>query len=136
MICLEVTINGDRRVIAGAASAETIEAAVVLYPGFGESNLKVAGAVEVEGQPSADATWLRSKLTVGDTVVVRVVDITEPGAPTLSRTDPSIPATDHIPFVCAFCSKPSVEVEGMIASPKAFICHECVRELYKMVAQP
>ena len=103
MICIEVIVNGQRRTIAGASDAETIETSVLTYPGQQQSWLRVNGAVLSGDQPTAEAEWLTMQLSVGDKVEVQIIDASDPVAPSLSRTNPTLPASDVVPFVCAFC---------------------------------
>ena len=135
MICIEVIVNGQRRTIAGANAAESIETSVLTYPGLQQSWLHVNGEVVSGDQPTADAEWLTMQLTVGDKVEVQIIETDSPVAPTLSRTDPTLPASDEIPFVCAFCGKDSVQTEGMVASRKAMICRDCIRYLHEMITE-
>ena len=134
MICLEVNVNGQLRVVAGGRAAELINATVSLYPGLKEGWLEVAGSVAPEGQPVADARWLAAALSAGDVVEVRIVDSEEAAAPNVSRTDPTARATDSIPLVCAFCDKTQDEVPGMVASRKAMICPECIGYLHDIIS--
>jgi hypothetical protein len=134
VICLEVNVNGQRRVVAGVAAAEVINATISLYPALKEGWLEVAGSVVPQDQPAADARWLAAALTAGDVVEVRLVDSGQAAAPQVSRTDPSAPATDSIPLVCAFCDKTADEVQGMVASRKAMICPECVGYLHDIIS--
>jgi ClpX C4-type zinc finger len=135
VICIEVIVNGHRRTIAGASSAEIIETSVWTYPGLQQSWLRVSGDIVSEDQPTADAEWVTMQLSVGDKVEVQIIETDSPVAPNLSRTDPSVPASDEIPFVCAFCRKDSQQTEGMVASHKAMICRDCISYLYKMMSQ-
>jgi hypothetical protein len=132
MLCLEVIINGEQRVVAGAAMAEAVSASVTFHPGFNQAWIKVDGEIAPEGQPNADAHWLTSSAAVGDVVQIRLIESDDPTTPTLGRIDlEAIPApTDGIPFVCAFCGKEPKDVEGMLASRKAMICRGCLRELH------
>jgi hypothetical protein len=132
VICIEVIVNGERRTIAGASDAETIETSVLTYPGQQQSWLRVNGAVVSGDQPKADAEWLTMQLSVGDKVEVQIIDASNPVAPNLSRTNPTLPASDEVPFVCAFCGKDSQQTEGMVASHKAMICRDCICYLYEM----
>jgi hypothetical protein len=118
VLCLEVTINGEQRVIAGIESAEMISARVAVYPELKESWITVDGEVVPDGQPSADAHWIAAALSVGDAVVIRIVEADSPAAPKLGRADPSvIPVpTDQIPYVCSFCGKGPHDTEGMITA--------------------
>jgi ClpX C4-type zinc finger len=134
VICLEVNVNGQRRVLAGGRAAEVINATVSLYAGLNEGWLEVAGSVAPEDQPTADASWLAAALSAGDVVEVRLVDSEEPAAPNLSRTDPTARATDAIPQVCAFCDKTPDQVAGMLASRKAMICPECIGYLHDIIS--
>jgi hypothetical protein len=134
VICLEVNVNGQRRVLAGTRAAEVINATVSLYAGLKEGWLEVAGSIAPEDQPVADARWLAAALSAGDVVEVRLVDSDEPTAPNLSRTDPTARATDSIPQVCAFCDKTPDQVAGMLASRKAMICPECIGYLHDIVS--
>jgi hypothetical protein len=136
LISLEVIVNGQRRTIAGRENAQLINATVSLYPEVKDGWLEVSGLVEPEGQPSANATWLQAALSLGDIVQVRLVDTQEVAAPNLSRTDPTAPATDTLPLVCAFCEKTHLEAPGMVASRKAMICPECVNYLHEMMHAP
>ena len=133
VFCLEINVNGQRRVIAGAPAAEVINATVSLYPGLHEGWLEVAGSLLPTDQPVADARWLAAALAAGDVVEVRLVDSEEAAAPKVSRTDPTARATDAIPLVCAFCDKSHEEVAGMVSSRKAVICPECIGYLHDVI---
>jgi hypothetical protein len=132
VLCLEVTINGERRVMAGVATAETLSASVSVHPGFDQAWIKVDGEIAPEGQPKADAHWLTSGAALGDVVQIRLVESNDPTTPSLGRVDLGVtPApTDAIPFVCAFCGREPKDVEGMLASRKAMICHGCLWEFH------
>jgi len=136
VISLEVSVNGQRRTVAGIAEAELLNATVSLYPTVKDGWLDVSGSVVPEGQPPADASWLAAALAVGDIVEVRLVDSAAAEAPKLTRVDPTAPATDEVPFVCAFCDKTHLEVTGMVASRRAMICPECVGYLHEMMSVP
>jgi ClpX C4-type zinc finger len=133
MICLEVNVNGQRRVVAGDAAADVINATISLYPDLKEGWLEIAGSVVPEDQPVADARWLAAALSAGDVVEVRLVDCEQPSAPSISRTAPGAPATDNIALLCAFCEKSHEQVSGMISSRKAMICPECVGYLHDII---
>jgi hypothetical protein len=135
MICLEIFVNGERRTVAGAMTADAISAEIALYPGAQHTWLRVDGEVMPEGQPSADAEWLSQQLTIGDRVEVRLVEMDIPTAPVLTRTEPSADASDSIPFVCAFCNKDPTQTKGMLSSRKASICQDCVRYLYQVISE-
>jgi hypothetical protein len=137
VLCLEVTINGGQRVLAGVAMAETLSASVTVHPGFNQAWIKVDGEIAPEGQPNADAHWLTSSAALGDVVQIRLVESNDPTTPRLGRVDlesTPVPA-DAIPFVCAFCGKEPKDVEGMLASRKAMICHGCLREFHEIASQ-
>jgi hypothetical protein len=134
MICLEVNVNGQRRVVAGDAAADEINATISLYPDLKEGWLEIAGSVVPEDQPVADARWLAAALSAGDVVEVRLVDSEQVSAPSISRTAPGAPATDSIPLLCAFCDKSHEQVSGMISSRKAMICPECVGYLHDIIS--
>jgi hypothetical protein len=130
VLCLQVSVNGERRAVAGVPDAERIEASVAIYPTLGQTWLKVSGEVIPDSQAPADADWIATTLSSGDVVEVRLIECDAPTAPILGRTDPAAAATDAIPFVCAFCGKSHLEVEGMVASRRAMICRGCIRYLY------
>ncbi len=134
MICLEVNVNGQRRVVAGTATADVINATVSLYPALNEGWLEVAGSVVPDNQPVADASWLAAALSAGDVVEIRLLDSDEAAAPNVSRTDPTARASDSIPLVCAFCDKTRDQVAGMVASRKAVICPECIGYLHDIIS--
>ena len=135
MICLEISVNGQRRIVAGDAAAEVINATVSLYPDLNEGWLEIAGSVVTEQQPPiADALWLAAALSAGDVVQVRLVESEQAEAATLSRTDPTARASDRIPLVCAFCDKSQEEVAGMVASRKAMICPQCIAYLHDIMS--
>lgn len=134
MICLEVNVNGQRRVVAGTAAADVINATVSLYPALNEGWLEVAGSVVPDNQPVADASWLAAALSAGDVVEIRLLDSDEAAAPNVSRTDPTARASDSIPLVCAFCDKTRDQVAGMVASRKAVICPECIGYLHDIIS--
>lgn len=133
VISLEISVNGQRRTVAGMAQAEQLTATVSLYPNVKDGWLDVSGSVVPVGQPPADASWLTSALAVGDTVEVRLIESQSALTPKLTRADPTAPATDDVPFVCAFCDKTQQEVTGMVASRRAMICPECVGYLHEMM---
>ena len=135
MICIEVTINGERRTVAGTALAQTISAEICTYPELQQSWLHVNGEVVPVDQPGADADWLTAQLSVGDHVEIRVIESDSPALPTLTRADPTAAASDTIPCVCAFCGKDAAQTPGMMASRKAMICHDCIRYLYDIVSE-
>jgi len=134
VICLEVIVNGEPRVVAGTAAAETVTAKLCTYPELQQTWLRVTGDVVPEGQPPADADWLSAQLLVGDQVQIRVIDSDSPTAPKLSRIEPTATATDEIPFACAFCGD-SQDKPGMVASRKAMICRDCIGYLYEMTSE-
>lgn len=136
MLCLEVSVNGERKTLAGVADAETLSAAIRSYPGLGESNVLVTGEVLPTGQPTAEAKWFSCPLKVGDEVSVRLVDSNDPSPVQLGRVNPTNVATDSVPIICAFCGKPHTDVEAMIASTRAFICRACVMVLYELATEP
>jgi hypothetical protein len=136
MISLEVSVNGQRRTVAGIAEAELLNATVSLYPNVKDGWLDVSGSVVPEGQPPADASWLAAALAVGDVVEVRLIDSGAAQTPKLTRVDPTAAATDEVPFVCAFCEKTHLEITGMVASRRAMICPECVGYLHEMMNAP
>jgi hypothetical protein len=134
VICLEISVNGQRRIVAGDAAAEVINATVSLYPDLNEGWLEIAGSVVNQQQPIADALWLAAALSAGDVVQVRLVESEQAEAATLSRTDPTARASDRIPLVCAFCDKSQEEVAGMVASRKAMICPQCIAYLHDIMS--
>ncbi len=134
MICLQVSVNGQRRVLAGVAAAEVINATISLYPTLKEGWLEVAGSVLPPDQPVADARWLAAALSAGDAVEVRLVDSEQAAAPQLCRTDPTAPATDSIALVCAFCETTAAEAPGMVASRRAMICPDCIGYLHDIIS--
>ena len=134
MICLEVKVNGQRRVVAGDAAADVINATISLYPDLKEGWLEIAGSVVPEDQPMADARWLAAALSAGDIVEVRLVDSEQASAPSINRTDPGARATDSIPVVCAVGGKRQEQVSGMISSRKAMICPECIGYLHDIIS--
>jgi hypothetical protein len=135
MLCLEVTINGEQRVLAGATAAATLSASVTAHPGFNQVWIRVDGELAPDGQPAADASWLASSAGLGDVVQIRLVESDVPTAPQIGRIDLSAAPTDAIPFVCAFCGREPKDVEGMLSSRKAMICRGCLRELHAIDAE-
>jgi hypothetical protein len=132
MICIQVSVNGERRTLAGAANAEALTTSVLTYPESQQTWLRVNGDMTFEGQPNAAAEWLTMQLSVGDKVEIQVLESDTPENPTLSRTDPTRPASDAIPCVCAFCGKDSKQTQGMVASHHAMICRDCIDYLHEM----
>jgi hypothetical protein len=135
VLCLEVTINGEQRVLAGAAMAQSVSASVSVHPGFDQAWIKVDGEIAPDGQPNIDAHWLTSSAAMGDVVQIRLVESGTPTDPSLSRIDLTAAHTDGIPFVCAFCGKEPKDVERMLASRKAMICRGCLRELHAIASE-
>jgi hypothetical protein len=135
MLCLEVSVNGEKKVVAGVVDAEALNAAIRVFPGLGVADVHVTGDVVPDDQPPAEATWFHADLARGDEVTVRLVESENPSPAKLGRTDPGSVATDSVPIICAFCGNPSTEVDAMIASTRALICHSCVKCLYGLVAE-
>jgi hypothetical protein len=132
MLCLEVTINGEQRVCAGVAMAQTLSASVTTHPGFNQAWINVDGEIAPEGQPNADAHWLTSSAAVGDVIQIRLIESDSPTKPSFGRSNleaKPVP-TDGIPFVCGFCGKEPKDVAGMMAGRKALICRGCLRDLH------
>jgi hypothetical protein len=133
VICLEVMVNGETRFIAGASTAQTLTAELCTYPELQQQAwLHVSAEVAPDDQPPADADWPTTQLSVGDQVQIRVIESDSPTPPNVRRIEPTAPATDDIPFVCAFCGKTHLETQGMVASRKAMICRDCIGYLYEM----
>jgi len=132
MLSLQVDVNGECVTTAGRADAEKIDAAVTIYPGLKESWVRVSGEVVPDHNPPADATWFYRALTQGDSVTIKLVESAEPAIPKLTRDDPSVVATDAVPFACSFCGKPNTEIQKMWAGPKAQICDECIQMMHEM----
>jgi hypothetical protein len=132
MLCLEVSINGERRVCAGVEMAQTLNVSVTAHPGFNQAWINVNGEIVPEGQPAADAHWLTSSAGVGDIVQIRLIESDDPTKPSLGRSDleGALAPTDGIPFVCGFCGKEPKDVESMMSGRKAMICRGCLRELH------
>ena len=127
---LEISLNGERQLTAGVAGAEKLDVAVAAYPDLGECWLTVRADVLPEGQPAATAEWTPLALALGDTVSIRLVESDAPDAAQLRRFDPTVAASDSIPFACSFCGKSHTAVEGMVAARGASICTDCIRSLY------
>jgi len=135
VLSLQVEVNGNRVVVAGCADAGNIDATVTIFPGLGESWVRVAGDIFPAANPPADALWLQRAILQGDRVTITLVDSAEPTTPTLTRSDPSAEATDEIPFACSFCGKLSIEIEKMYAGLKAQVCNECVQFMHDMAVE-
>lgn len=135
MLCLEVSVNGEKKVLAGVIDAEALSAAIRILPGLGVAVVHVTGDVVPDDQPPAEATWFHADLARGDEVTVRLVESENPSPARLGRTDPGSGATDAVPMICAFCGKPGTEVDAMIASTRALICHGCVKYLHELVTE-
>ena len=133
MICVSVSINGVPRTVAGALSAQLIEASVSIYPGLQEGWLRVVGETDQGDQPQAHAHRAAAPLKLGDVVEFQLIESSQPSAPRLGREDPTAGASDSIPYICGFCGKPALEVEGMTAGTRAMICHGCVRMIHEML---
>jgi hypothetical protein len=131
MICLELKLNGNAAIVAGAPDAKVIAANVAIYPEVQETILKVSGQVEPAGQPAAEAHWFAGNLAVGDVVTIRVIESAAAHPARLSRDDPSVVATDQIPVSCSFCGKPQSAADHLIAGKRAMICHECVEFMHE-----
>lgn len=135
MFALEVEVNGDRVVTAGVEGADKIDATVTICPGIKESWVRVAGEVVPDSNPPADAFWFYRAMSPGDRVTITLVDAAEPNPPKLTRSDPSLEATDDIPFACSFCGKSAVEIEKIYAGSKAQICNECIQFMHGMAVE-
>jgi hypothetical protein len=126
-----VEVNGQV-LLAGAANAATVSANVNVHPSIGESWVQVTGDIVPDDSPPADAAWLSGKLKVGDAVVIRLVDSDSPSIPVLTRSDPSVAASDGVKLVCSFCGKSQGEIRKMYAGLKAVICNQCVDLMQQM----
>lgn len=136
MLCLEVSLNGQRLAVAGIADAESLTASVNVLPGFNECRVEVVGNVDPEGQPPLEAQWLSVPVELGGRVEVRFFESDTPTRAKLHRFDPTVQASDGVPLVCAFCGKDQDAVQGaMIAGRNAVVCHECVRFLGELVTE-
>ena len=88
MICLEFSLNGEEKIVAGDANAGVVTAMTIAYPKTRECGVTLFGEVLPQGQPVANASWFNRTLKVGDVVTIRVVESDHPAAPKISRSDP------------------------------------------------
>jgi hypothetical protein len=128
-----VEVNGQT-FLAGAAFAEKISAKVDVLPGIKEGWVRVAGDIAPDNAPPADAEWLSRRLSVGEAVVIRIIEADRASSPVLSRSDPSVHASDGVKLVCSFCGKSHNDVQNMYSGDTAMICNECVALLHQISA--
>ena len=119
MIAYEVSVNGERRCLAGVGARGVLSAILhwVNHEGS-ESNLRVGG---LRSDLAEHVTWLAQGLKVGDQVSVRVLEAEQVDSPTDSR-----PRDSDDQLRCSFCNLPRADVKKLIQGPVAAICDQCV----------
>jgi len=136
MKCFEVTINGKRLCTAGVEDG--VLTAILSHvkgqrastePHEDQStdkseslDFRVGGLEHVGVGASAHVDWLTQDISIGDEIIIKILEATTCDEPT----------NKEITYLqCAFCGKKASEVQKLIAGPGVHICNECVGHCVK-----
>ena len=131
MKCFEVTINGEKVCTAGIGDDGVLTSIVSFVmrsntsDKAGESpndkseslDLRVGGLANREASATEHVEWLHQGLTVGDEIVIRIIEATVCDEP----------KSKEVTYIqCSFCDKKQYDVAKLIAGPSVYICNECI----------
>lgn len=124
MLCLEITLNGEKLVTAGGAGTRSVDSCLHFFPDRGAGSFSVAGYANPRSDLSQRIFWTHGSLALGDKLQVKVID----GVPTSPSTVPdswgqAVPDSEKS---CLFCGKSKADGEIMISAKAGTICEECV----------
>ena len=104
MLAFEITVNGQRRILAGFHDWDTLHFDLLaIREGFDEElnlRLRLAGGAQPKEEGVRESVrWKTPPVTIGDEVTVRIVDVSEADSPTKRyRSDKTVqenPFTDE-----------------------------------------
>jgi len=138
MKCFELTINGEKRCIAGVDDG-VLTAMLTYVKRAPESNersdgqaeaktesleFRIGGLQNIEPGSSAHVDWLVQDMLVGDEIKIKIID---------SRTCDEPTSKEILYNECSFCGKKQFDVQKLIAGPNVYICNECVGHCFRAV---
>jgi hypothetical protein len=127
---LEVWINGTLTCRAGEPSADYISAHVMLLPQSGEAVVDVTGSRPTTEQYHDFTAWGNFSCSVGDEIVIRVVDATEADSPSLAKHGEGSEVTEQVNGpICLFCGTSYIHTTSMFRGKRGFCCAECAHGL-------
>jgi hypothetical protein len=131
MLCFDVSLNG-KRVCRAGLGPEGVLTSIVTWvyhtgPSDDRSQLRAKQVdLHVGGLVNDDhVAWtdMYGDLTVGDNVLVSIVEADNPDEP--SRREPNFAKRAAEGIQCSFCSQPKDRQE-LVAGPNSYICVACV----------
>lgn len=133
MRCLEIWLNGQRVKLIGHPDALMLAAEVAVWakyssPGKAEF-LQAHAIVWKEGTQAKDHLWDMPDISVGDEVLIRLVESEAPEPPTYDMVDYGIrlpPPLGDPSGCCSFCGAQASHRKKMFNGPKVRICDACV----------
>jgi len=129
MRCIEFTLNGVRRAIAGGEHVHSIDSRLYFFPPTGKGSFTVAGYVTSAASLRDRIYWTDGDLKVGDELHVRVIDsdAADPAASSPEFGESLTPRGSQ--QICLFCGKSNNEpIFFMTAKNGAAICGGCIAQ--------
>jgi len=130
MVCFEITINGKKRIVAGASEIKAFKAAVSTDSRIDYVHFCVDGFIGTprDGQ---HLEWINEQMKTGDRLEIRLIESEAPDLPRskerIGREAKKGESVAHNDIICSFCGKGSEEVRQLIAGgPWVHICDECI----------
>ena len=87
MLSIEVKVNDDPTVLAGLAGIAVLGATVTYVSSHHDLELRVGGLVSHSDVDNEHLEWLTRPLQVGDTIVLRILDVSEADEPVSRQRD-------------------------------------------------
>ena len=133
MIAFEVLVNGTRLCVAGIGESGVLTSMVVFAAGQrlvdesssaeerGTKHLRIGGWKKTADDSSRQCEWLKRTLSVGDEVVLRILEV--------DTVDEPSQVHEEQPRACSFCGAKSKHSGDLIAGAEVRICHACLVRL-------
>lgn len=124
MLCLDITLNGEKLVTAGGVGTRSIDSSLHFFPDRGAGSFSVAGYATPRADLSQRVFWTHGSLALGDELQVKVID----GVPTSASAVPdswgeAVPDNEKS---CLFCGTSKADGEVMFSAKAGTICEKCV----------
>lgn len=136
MLCLELWINGERKCRAGAHGADFLQASVQLLPLDKEAGVEIVGNLPAEGRFEDFLAWETFGLSVGDEIVLRMVEADDADPATVAQHGAGVVEEPRSGPICLLCGKSFTETESVIRGKKGFLCAECIRSASESLSLP
>ncbi len=133
MLCIEVTVNGERKYVAGHAQIESMRAS--LHITEEHPRLFIVNAYLKPGESfTEDAFWPCIEPKINDEIKIRIIECDSPDKPErlVTRGTKQFPNGEKTLY-CSICGKSQEEASKLVASKDVNVCNECVDLLVEII---